>query len=260
MLGWVLGIFVAGVALAVGGFAAAYELVKVPDPNKLADAQTSTVYFADGTTELGTFAARNRENVTLDQVPDHVQKAVLAAEDRTFYENRGVSPTGIARALWTNVSDGTTQGGSTLTQQYVKNYYLTDQQSYTRKFEEFFISLKIDQQQSKDETLQNYLNTVYFGRGAYGIQAAAQAYFGVDASQLNVSQGALLAALLKGPATTTPARGRSRPRPRRPASTTSSTAWSPRAGCPRPTGPRRACRRRSSSSRTPSGGARTGTC
>ncbi|MEW9265027.1 transglycosylase domain-containing protein [Kineococcus endophyticus] len=207
VLGWVLGIFVAGVALAVGGFAAAYELVKVPDPNKLADAQTSTVYFADGTTELGTFAARNRENVTLDQVPDHVQKAVLAAEDRTFYENRGVSPTGIARALWTNVSDGTTQGGSTLTQQYVKNYYLTDQQSYTRKFEEFFISLKIDQQQSKDETLQNYLNTVYFGRGAYGIQAAAQAYFGVDASQLNVSQGALLAALLKGPGNYDPRKG-----------------------------------------------------
>jgi membrane peptidoglycan carboxypeptidase len=207
VLGWLLGLFLAGVALAVGGFAAAYELVKIPDPNKLADAQTSTVYFADGTTQLGTFAARNRENVTLDQVPDHVQKAVLAAEDRTFYENRGVSPTGIARAVWTNLSDGTTQGGSTLTQQYVKNYYLTDKQSYTRKFEEFFISLKIDQQESKDETLQNYLNTVYFGRGAWGIQAASQAYFGVDSSQLDVSQGALLASLLKGPSNYDPRKG-----------------------------------------------------
>ncbi|MEZ0164782.1 transglycosylase domain-containing protein [Kineococcus sp. LSe6-4] len=207
VLGWVLGLVVAGVVLAVGGFAAAYAFVQVPDPNKLADAQTSTVYFSDGTTELGTFAARNRENVTLDQVPDHVQKAVLAAEDRGFYENRGVSPTGIARAVWTNLSDGTTQGGSTLTQQYVKNYYLSDQQSYSRKAKEFFIALKIDQQQSKDETLQNYLNTVYFGRGAWGIQAAAQAYFGVDAAQLDVSQGALLAALLKGPSNYDPRKG-----------------------------------------------------
>ncbi len=96
MLGWLLGLFVAGVALAVGGFAAAYELVKVPDPNKLADAQTSTVYFSDGTTELGTFAARNRENVTLDQVPDHVQKAVLAPRTapstRTAASPRRASP------------------------------------------------------------------------------------------------------------------------------------------------------------------------
>nr|WP_281373099.1 transglycosylase domain-containing protein [Kineococcus aurantiacus] len=182
-------------------------MVDVPDPNELADAQTSTVYFSDGTTQLGTFSARNRENVGLDQVPDHVQKAVLAAEDRGFYENRGVSPTGIARAVWSNVTDGTSQGGSTLTQQYVKNYYLTDQHSYRRKFEEFFIALKIDQQQTKDETLQNYLNTVYFGRSAYGVQAAARAYFGVDASQLDVSQGALLAALLKGPSNYDPRKG-----------------------------------------------------
>jgi len=207
VLGWLLGLFLTGVALAVGGFAAAYSLVKIPDPNELADAQVSTVYYADGTTELGTFAAVNRENVTLDQVPDHVQKAVLAAEDRSFYENRGVSPSGIARAVWSNVSDGTSQGGSTLTQQYVKNYYLSSEQSYKRKFEEFFIALKIDQQQSKDETLENYLNTVYFGRGAWGIQAASQAYFGVDASQLDVSQGALLAAVLKGPSNYDPRKG-----------------------------------------------------
>jgi membrane peptidoglycan carboxypeptidase len=207
ILGWLLGLFLTGIALAVGGFAAAYALVKVPDPNKLADAQTSTVYYSDGTTVIGTFAARNRENVSLDQVPDSVQKAVLAAEDRSFYDNRGVSPTGIARAVWTNVSDGTSQGGSTLTQQYVKNYYLSAEQSYKRKFEEFFISLKIDQQQTKDETLENYLNTVYFGRGAWGIQAASQAYFGVDAAQLNVSQGALLAALLKGPGNYDPRKG-----------------------------------------------------
>ncbi|ABS05804.1 transglycosylase domain-containing protein [Kineococcus radiotolerans] len=207
VLGWLLGLLVAGLALAAGGFTAAYALVKVPDPNELADAQISTVYYADGTTELGRFASVNRENVPLAQVPDPVQKAVLAAEDRSYYENRGVSPTGIARALWSNVSDGTSQGGSTLTQQYVKNYYLSAEQSYTRKAKEFFISLKLDQQQTKDETLENYLNTVYFGRGAYGIQAASQAYFGIDSAQLNVSQGALLAALLKGPGNYDPRKG-----------------------------------------------------
>ncbi|MGI4896497.1 MAG: transglycosylase domain-containing protein [Janthinobacterium lividum] len=199
VVGWLFGIVLTGLVLAVGGFAAAYAVVDVPDPNDLADAQISTIYYSDGATPIGTFAARNRENVTIDQVPLDMQHAVLSAEDRGFYENRGVSPTGIARAVWNNLSGGSQQGGSTLTQQYVKNYYLTDERSYRRKFEEFFISLKIDQQQSKDETLVDYLNTVYFGRGAYGVQAASRAYFGVDVSQVNASQAALLAAVLKAP-------------------------------------------------------------
>ncbi len=199
MLAWLGGLFVAGVVLGVAGFATAYALVDVPDPNELADAQTSTVYYSDGTTPIGTFAEVNRQDVDIEQVPEVVQHAVLAAEDRSFYENRGVSPSGIVRALWSNVSDGTQQGGSTITQQYVKNYYLSSEQTYTRKLKEFFIALKIDQQQTKAETLEDYLNTVYFGRAAYGIQAAAQAYFGVDVEQLNASQGALLAAVLKAP-------------------------------------------------------------
>ncbi len=189
----------AGAVLGAGGFAAAYALVDVPSPNELADAQTSTVYYSDGTTPIGTFSEVNRQDVSIEQVPEVVQHAVLAAEDRSFYENRGVSPTGIARALWSNVSDGTQQGGSTITQQYVKNYYLSSEQTYTRKAEEFFLALKIDQQQSKAQTLEDYLNTVYFGRGAYGVQAAAREYFGVDVEQLDASQGALLAALLKAP-------------------------------------------------------------
>ena len=199
VLAWIGGLFAVGVVLGLAGFATAYALVDVPDPNELADAQVSTVYYSDGTTPIGTFAEVNRRNVSIDEVPEVVQHAVLAAEDRTFYENRGVSPTGIARALWTNVTSGSRQGGSTLTQQYVKNYYLSSERTYTRKVEEFFLALKIDQQQSKAETLENYLNTVYFGRGAYGVQAAAQAYFGVDVAQLDASQGALLAAVLKAP-------------------------------------------------------------
>ncbi|MCI2236949.1 penicillin-binding protein [Paenibacillus sp. TRM 82003] len=198
-LAWLGGLFVAGLVLGVAGFATAYALVEVPDPNELADAQTSTVYYSDGTTPIGTFSEVNRQDVDIEQVPEVVQHAVLSAEDRSFYENRGVSPSGIARALWSNLSEGTQQGGSTITQQYVKNYYLSAEQTYTRKAKEFFLALKIDQQQTKAETLEDYLNTVYFGRGAYGIQAAAQEYFGVDVEQLDASQGALLAAVLKAP-------------------------------------------------------------
>ncbi len=203
-LAWLAGLVAAGAVLGVGGLAAAYAVTDVPDPNELADAQISTVYFSDGQTELGTFAARNREVVGIDEVPDVVQHAVLAAEDRSFYENRGVSPTGIARAVWNNVRGGSQQGGSTITQQYVKNYYLTSERSYARKAQEFILALKIDQQQTKDETLQDYLNTVYFGRGAYGVQAAAQAYFGRDVGELDVSQAALLAAVLKAPSALDP--------------------------------------------------------
>ena len=201
---WLGGLLGLGLVLGVGGFAAAYSLTDIPDPNALADAQVSTVYYSDGTTEIGDFATRNRQSVTIDQVPLVVQHAVLAAEDRSFYENRGVSPTGIARAVWNNVSGGSQQGGSTITQQYVKNYFLTSERTYKRKFDEFFLSLKIDQAQTKSETLQDYLNTVYFGRNAYGIQTAAQAYFGKDVSQLNASEGALLAALLKAPSALDP--------------------------------------------------------
>ena len=135
----------------------------------------------------------NRESVPLTQIPLHVQHALLAAEDRTFYQNNGVSPSGIGRALVVALKGGPTQGGSTITQQYVKNYFLTQDKTISRKAKEFIISIKIDQQESKNTILANYLNTIYYGRGAYGIQTAAKAYFGVDASKLTVAQGALLA-------------------------------------------------------------------
>ncbi|GAB7190704.1 hypothetical protein NUM3379_14110 [Kineococcus sp. NUM-3379] len=203
---WLVGLLTAGLVLGVGAFVAAYAFTTIPDPNELAEAQVSTVYHSDGTTPIGRFvdADGNRVPVTIDQVPEPVQRAVLAAEDRSFYENRGVSPTGIARAFWNNVRGGDTQGGSTITQQYVKNYFLSADQSYTRKFKEFFIALKVDEQQSKGETLADYLNTVYFGRRAYGIQTASQAYFGKDVGQLTVSEGAVLAGLLAAPSSYDP--------------------------------------------------------
>jgi membrane peptidoglycan carboxypeptidase len=202
----VLGSASAVVLLGVIGFAALYAAVDVPDPNKLVTANASVVYWADGKTELGRFADVNRESVPLSTVPDHVQHAVLSAEDRTFYSNMGFSPKGIARAAWVKVSGGSKQGGSTITQQYVKNYFLTQERTITRKAKEFVISLKVEQKESKDEILQNYLNTIYFGRGSYGVQTASEAYFGRPVDKLTVSQGALLAAIIRSPGLYDPVR------------------------------------------------------
>ena len=174
-------------------------------------AQATIVYYDDGKTEIGRFGDQNRIIIPLDQVPDHVQKAVLAAEDRSFYENRGISPTGIARAFWTNLRGGATQGGSTITQQYAKNAYLSSERTYTRKFKEFFIAVKLARRDDKNKILADYLNTIYFGRRAYGIQTAAQTYFGVDAKDLTVEQGAVLASVIRSPA------GYDPDEPRRPA-------------------------------------------
>ena len=114
---------------------------------------------------------------------------MIAAEDRTFYTNKGIDPKGILRAAFSNASGNATQGASTITQQYVKIFYLSSERTLTRKVKEAFLSLKLQQQQSKQEILQGYLNTIYFGRGAYGIQAAAQAYFAKDAKDLTVQRG-----------------------------------------------------------------------
>ncbi|MGZ4591156.1 MAG: transglycosylase domain-containing protein [Actinomycetes bacterium] len=194
-------------ALGVVGFLAlaalvsvAYASTAIPTPNDLVRAQTTIVYYDDGKTEIGRFGDQNRINVTLDKVPDHVQKAVLAAEDRTFYQNRGISPTGIGRAFWNNLKGGSTQGGSTITQQYAKNAYLSQERTYKRKIKEFFIAVKLDRRDDKNKILQDYLNTIYFGRGAYGIQTAAQTYFGKDVSDLTVAQGAVLASVIRSPA------------------------------------------------------------
>jgi membrane peptidoglycan carboxypeptidase len=195
--------------LGVTAFAVAYATISVPVPNDLANAQASIIYYADGKTEMDRISVVNRESVPLTQIPVYVQHALLAAEDRTFFQNNGVSPSGIARAVGVALRGGPTQGGSTITQQYVKNYFLTQDRTISRKVKEFIISIKIDQQESKSTILANYLNTIYYGRGAYGIQTAARAYFGVDASKLTVAQGALLASVIRGPSFYDPALGAS---------------------------------------------------
>ena len=150
-----------------------YAVTDVPEPNKVALEQATRVMYADGRSDgrLGL----NRTIVPLSQVSKDAQHAVLAAEDRNFYSAPGISPKGIARALFSNVrAGGTTQGGSTITQQYAKNAFLTQDRTYTRKVKEVFIALKMSLHGPKDQILENYLNTIYFGRGAYGIEAAAQ--------------------------------------------------------------------------------------
>jgi membrane peptidoglycan carboxypeptidase len=178
-----------GVGLAV--FAVLLARTTVPTPNEIATSEATIVYWSDGTSEIGRLGDSTRRSVALDEIPLDVQYAVLAAEDRTFYEHGGISPIGI--------SGGSTQGGSTITQQYAKNAFLTQERSWDRKLKEALLATKLETLVSKDEILENYLNTIYFGRGAYGIEAAAIAYFGVPASELTLEQGAVLASIIKSP-------------------------------------------------------------
>ncbi|MGW1748997.1 transglycosylase domain-containing protein [Streptomyces sp. NPDC002092] len=186
------------VLLTVAAFFALYVIVQVPDPNAAAVSQSNVYYYADGT-EIGRTGAVNRESLPLSEISVAMQHAVVAAEDRTFYSNQGVDARGILRAAWSTVTGRGVQGGSTITQQYVRNYYLTREQTLDRKVKEAIIAIKVNETQSKDAVMAGYLNTSYFGRNAYGIRAAAQAYYGIRASQLSVPQSAYLAALLKAP-------------------------------------------------------------
>jgi membrane peptidoglycan carboxypeptidase len=177
----------------------AYARTTIPNPSALAAQQTTTIYYSNGKV-LAHIGDTNRTDVPLSQIPLPVQHAVLAAEDRHFYSEPGVSPTGILRALLVDLKGGDiSQGGSTITQQYVKNAYLSPRRTLTRKLKEILIATKLAQTRSKSTILDDYLNTIYFGRDAYGIEAAAEAYFGVHSDQLNVRQGALLAAVIRGP-------------------------------------------------------------
>ncbi|MFF7341143.1 transglycosylase domain-containing protein [Streptomyces sp. NPDC008163] len=184
--------------LLVGGFIAGYQLVDIPAANASATAQSNVYLYADGTV-IARDGLVNRENIKLAQVPRTVQHAVLAAEDRDFYSERAVDIKAMFRAGWNTVTGKGKQGGSTITQQYVKNYYLGQEQTVVRKIKEFFISIKLNREQSKDQILEGYLNTSYFGRNAYGIQAASQAYYGKDIGDVTTAQGAYLASLLNAP-------------------------------------------------------------
>ncbi|WP_405879981.1 penicillin-binding protein [Streptomyces sp. NBC_01384] len=199
-LNWktILGTFLGFCLLGMGAFVVLYMVVSIPQGNADAQRQSNIYKYSDGTV-LARTGKVNREIVGLDKVPKKVQLTFVAAENKSFYKDAGVDLKGTARGLINTLSGKGKQGGSTITQQYVKNFYLNQDQTVTRKLKELVISLKLDRQQSKDDILAGYINTSYYGRNSYGIQAAAQAYYGKDASALTVQQGAYLASLLQAP-------------------------------------------------------------
>ncbi|WP_405931767.1 transglycosylase domain-containing protein [Streptomyces sp. NBC_00827] len=195
----VSGLFIGfcGSLVAVAGVA--YALVGVPDVAKTAEAQNNVYYWADGSQMVATGGETNRQIISYAQIPKEMRYAVMSAENKTFETDSGVDPMGIARAFVNMAKGGQTQGGSTITQQFVKNAMLDDQsQTISRKFKELFVSIKVGASMEKEDIMAGYLNSAYYGRNAYGIQAAARAYFDKDATDLNASECAFLAAMLKG--------------------------------------------------------------
>lgn len=175
----------------------------IPLPADSLSTQTTFVYAASGQ-EMASFRSdTDRTNVALADIPVVMRNAVLASEDKSFYSHNGVDPTGILRAVYRDVrNEGVQQGGSTLTQQYVKISYTGRERSYKRKLREVILSVKLERKLTKDEIFERYLNSVYFGRGATGVQAAAKAYFEKDARALSLPEAAYLAGVLRAPENT----------------------------------------------------------
>ncbi|MEU5214805.1 transglycosylase domain-containing protein [Streptomyces sp. NPDC020807] len=195
----VTGTFLVFLGVLMGGAVFAYSQVVIPKEATDAVSQNNIYYWRDGSRMVATGSGANRQIIGIEQIPKVMQEAVVSAENKTFWDDSGIDPMGIGRAVWNMAKGGETQGGSTITQQYVKNSLLNDQsQTLSRKVKELFISMKVGNEQEKPQIMASYLNTAYYGRGAYGIQAAARSYFDKDASKLNASESAVLASVLKG--------------------------------------------------------------
>ncbi|MEU2198630.1 transglycosylase domain-containing protein [Isoptericola sp. NPDC019482] len=194
----VVGTLLTGTALGAGLFVAAWSTTTIPKNLDEVNNQAATVYWSNGK-EIGQFAEQKRELVQLEDLPPYVGNAVVASEDDTFWTNNGIDVKGIARATYNNLKGGMRQGASTLTQQYVERYYLNTEDSYAGKAREAIIALKVAQTQPKEQVLESYLNTIYWGRNTYGIQAASQEFFGKDAKDLTPSEAALLSGIIPSP-------------------------------------------------------------
>jgi penicillin-binding protein 1A len=182
-------------------------VANLPDPTKpLRGTDLSTrILDRNGATITTLFADQNRQYVELVGIPSSLQEAVIATEDQRFYEHPGVDLFGIARALWVDFWAGARrQGGSTITQQYAKQAFVGDESSLKRKASEALLAYKIEQQYSKDKILEMYLNAIYFGHGSYGVETAAQTYFGKPVGKLTVAESAVLAGVIKSPARYSP--------------------------------------------------------
>jgi membrane peptidoglycan carboxypeptidase len=192
---------------ALAGFA--YLLLLAPLPPPTVQGQTTFITDASGNRLATIDNGQNRIPVSLKKVPPVVVRAILDTEDHAYYRHGALDPIGILRAAWSDVKGGSLQGGSTIAQQYVKQVYVGTQRTFLRKLREAAAAVRLERQLSKDQILERYLNTIYFGRGAYGIEAASEVYFGKDVSKLGLREGAYLAGLIRSPvtadATTAPA-------------------------------------------------------
>ncbi len=192
--------FLLGILAVTALAGVAWVLTQIPLPPEAPQAQTTILYDASNAQLATLHGVENRFPVSIDKVPPVMVAAVVSAEDRKFFEHGGIDPLGIARATWADIRHkGVTEGGSTITQQYVKNAYVGRQYSLWRKIREAVISVKLERKLSKQQILERYLNTVYFGRGAYGVQAAAKAYFNKDVGDLGLKESAYLAGLIREP-------------------------------------------------------------
>ena len=197
---WVMVASVWGVmVLGVGAAYIAWDLPKIDEAITATRKPTIRVVTRDGV-ELARRGDRYGAPVRLDEMPPELPQAILATEDRRFYDHWGVDPIGIARAMWVNIrAGGIRQGGSTLTQQAAKNLFLSPKRTLKRKLQEVVLALWLEAKFSKDQILTIYLNRVYFGQGVYGAEAAARFYFGVPARDISAYEAAMLAGMLKGP-------------------------------------------------------------
>jgi membrane peptidoglycan carboxypeptidase len=196
--GGVFGVFLLSMA---GVYEYLASGATIPVALASANYQATTVYYSDGTTVLGTISAVNRRDLTLNQIPQNLQNAVLAAEERGYWTDGAISPTGILRSAYDDVVNHDTAGGSTITQEFVRGYYagIGTQQTVSRKIKEIFVAQKLAKTESKQWVLEHYLNLIYLGDNSYGVAAAAQTYFGLPVSKLSVAQDAVIAAIIQGP-------------------------------------------------------------
>ena len=199
----VLGFFIILLVMLLGigcGFLTASMNTKPDLAHDILPPASSHIYDINGNEIANIHADENREPVKIAQVPKNLQNAFVAVEDNRFYEHMGIDPRGILRAVWANLRGRTvTEGGSTITQQLAKNAYLTQDRTFKRKIQEVFLALQLERQYTKQEILELYLNQIYFGQGAYGVQAAAQTYFGKNVEDLTLNECAMLAGIPKSP-------------------------------------------------------------
>ena len=199
----ILTVFAVILAVMIAGVGCGFLTATLNTKQDLEDvrpAASSQIYDINGNELANVHAEQNRVPVKIDKIPEHLKDAFIAVEDVRFYEHAGVDPKGIMRAVIANITHkGVSEGGSTITQQLAKNAYLTQDRTMKRKVQEVFLALQLERKYTKDEILELYLNQIYFGQGAYGVQAAAKTYFGKNVEDLDLNECAMLAGIPKSP-------------------------------------------------------------